>query len=255
MIDIHTHILPGIDDGAKTLDDSLLMIRQAIDAGVDVICATPHILGDVSGHLREKINQTFQLVVSQAEREELKVKLLLGSEIYVRQDICSLSQFDFFSLNQTDKYMLLELPLGHVPSNLHRLVNDLLSNGVIPIIAHPERSIAEESQFEAVKDLIRLGALTQINAGSLLGHFGSAPRKAAKRLLEKDLVNVMASDAHDPRARPIAILRKSYPEVCRLVGKAKADELVTQNPSRILNGEEMLTTHPRKAKEKEVGQL
>ena len=255
MIDLHTHILPGIDDGAKTVDDSLLMIRQAIDAGVDIICATPHILGGVSRFLRERINQTFQLMVSEIEREELRVKLLLGSEIYVRQDICSLSQFNFFSLNQTGKYVLLELPLGHVPPNLHRLVHNLLLNGLTPIIAHPERSIVDTSQFKAVENLIRLGSLTQINAGSLLGHFGSAPRKAAARLLEWDLVNVMASDAHDPDARSIAILPESFREVCRLVGKAKGHELVVQNPSRILNGEEVVTDHRGAAEEKKVGQL
>ena len=254
MIDLHTHILPGIDDGAKTVDDSLLMIRQAIDAGVDVICATPHILGDVSGHLREKINQTFQLVVSQAEREELKVKLLLGSEIYVRKDIHSLIQFNFFSLNQTGKYVLLELPLRHVPPNLHRLVHNLLLNGVTPIIAHPERSILEKSQFKAIQDLVRLGSLTQINAGSLLGRFGSASRKAAVSLLKRDLVNVVASDAHDPGARSITVLRKSFVEVCRLVGKAKADELTIQNPLRILNGEELLTDRRAAAANMEVAQ-
>jgi protein-tyrosine phosphatase len=255
MIDIHTHILPGIDDGAKTIDDSLLMIRQAIDAGVDIICATPHILGQVSDSLRERINQTFQLVVSQVKREKLEVKLLLGSEIYVRKDIHSLSQFNFFSLNQTGKYVLIELPLGYVPPNLHRLVRNLLSHGVTPIIAHPERSISEEGQFKAIQDLVRLGAPTQINAGSLLGHFGSAPRKAAASLLEWDLVNVMASDAHDPDARSIALMRKCFAQVCRLVGKAKADELTIQNPSKILNGEKVLTTRPQKATEKVVGQL
>jgi len=255
MIDIHTHILPGIDDGAKSLDDSLLMIRQAIDAGVSVICATPHILGDVSGPLREKISRTFRLVVSGAEREGLKVRLVLGSEIYVRQDICLLSQFEFFSLSQTGKYVLVELPLGQVPPNIDRPFRNLLLDGVTPIIAHPERSITEESQFEAIQSLIQLGALTQINAGSLLGHFGRAPRKAAERLLEKELVNVMASDAHDPGGRSIALLRKSYTEVCRLAGKTKADELTMQNPWQILNGERVPTTRPQKAAEKEVGQL
>ena len=239
MIDVHTHILPGMDDGAKTVDDSLLMIRQAIDAGIDTICATPHILGGVSHFLQQKIDHTFQLLVSRVEREKLKVKLVLGSEIYVRQDIYSLSQFNFFSLNQTGKYVLLELPLGHVPPNLDRLVHNLLSYGVTPITAHPERSIVEDSHFEAIEDLVRLGGLTQINAGSLLGRFGSAPRKAAERLLEWNLVDVMASDAHDPGARSIALLRRSCAEVCRLVGKAKADELTIQNPSRILNGEEL----------------
>jgi protein-tyrosine phosphatase len=255
MIDIHAHILPGIDDGAETIDDSLLMIRQAIDAGVSVICATPHVLGDVSGSLRERINRTFRLVVSRVEREELKVKLLLGSEIYVRQDICLLSRFDFFSLNRTGKYVLVELPLGQVPPNIDRPFRNLLLDGVTPIIAHPERSITDESQFEAIQSLIQLGALTQINAGSLLGRFGRAPRKAAQRLLEKELVHVMASDAHDPGARSIALLRKSYTEVCRLAGKTKADELTIQSPWQILNGERMLTTRPQKVTEKEVGQL
>jgi protein-tyrosine phosphatase len=255
MIDVHTHILPGVDDGAKTVDDSLLMIRQAIDAGVEIICATPHILGGVSRFLQQKISQTFQLLVSKVEREELKVKLLLGSEIYVRRDICSLSQFNFFSPNQTGKYVLLELPLRHVPPNLHRLVNNLLLNGVTPIIAHPERSIVEKRQFKAVEDLVRLGGLTQINAGSLLGHFGSAPRKAAEYLLKRDLVNVMASDAHDPGARSIAILRQAFTEVCRSVGKTKGHELVVQNPSRILNGEEVPTNHRGAAAEKEVGKF
>lgn len=252
MIDIHTHILPGLDDGATTIDDSLLMIRQAIDAGVDIICATPHILGGVSRFLQEKINHTFQLLVSKIEREELNVKLVLGSEIYVRQDTYSLSQFNFFSLNQTGKYVLLELPLGHVPPNLDRLVHNLLLNGVTPIIAHPERSIVEKNQLKAVEDLVRLGGLTQINAGSLLGHFGSAPRKAAEYLLERDLVQVMASDAHDPGARSIAILRQAFTEVCRSVGKTKGHELVMQNPSRILNGKEVVTDHRGAAADKEV---
>jgi protein-tyrosine phosphatase len=87
MIDVHTHILPGMDDGAKTVDDSLLIIRRAIDAGVEVICATPHILDGVSPSLQEKINRVFQLLQSRVEKERLKIESVLGWEIYVRQDI------------------------------------------------------------------------------------------------------------------------------------------------------------------------
>lgn len=254
MIDVHTHILPGMDDGAKTVDDSLLMIRQAIDAGVDTVCATPHILGGFSLHLQERINRAFQLLVSRIEREKLRVKLVLGSEIYVRRDIHSLSRLNFFSLNQTGKYVLVELPLRQVPLNIDRPFRNLLLDGVTPIIAHPERSIVEEGQFKVIQDLVRLGALTQINAGSLLGHFGRAPRQAAERLLKRDLVDLMASDAHDPDARSVAVLRKSFPEVCRLVGKVKADELLFDNPSRVLNGEEVISGHGAAAN-MEVGQL
>ncbi|UCB53504.1 MAG: hypothetical protein JSV10_05365 [Candidatus Zixiibacteriota bacterium] len=241
MIDVHTHILPGLDDGAKTVDESLLMIRQAIDAGIEVICVTPHIPDDVAPSFQEKIDRTFQLLLSQVQRERLKIRLVLGSEIYVRQDIGSLSQFNFFSLNQSGKYVLLELPLELIPPNLDRLLYDLLLDGVTPVIAHPERSIVEMSQLKAVEDLVRLGALTQINAGSLLGHFGRPPEKAAEYLLRRNQVHVMASDAHDSGTRSIAVLRQALPEVCRLVGKTKAEELVTLNPSRILSGEDLVT--------------
>lgn len=240
MIDLHAHILPGLDDGAKTVEDSLQMIRQAIDAGVEVICATPHILDDVTFSLQEKINRTFQLLRSQVEKNELKIKLVFGSEIYIRQDLHSLSRFNFFSLNQSEKYVLVELPLGHFPPNVDRLVHKLLLEGITPVIAHPERSIAEESQLKAVARLTCLGALIQINAGSLLGHFGRQPTRTARYLLREDIAHVMASDAHDPGPRSVAILRQAFEEACRLVGETKAKELVICNPSRILNGENLV---------------
>jgi protein-tyrosine phosphatase len=252
MIDIHTHILPGLDDGSKTVDESLLMIRQAIDAGVEIICATPHILDGVSLSFQEKVNRIFQQLLSQVEKKSLKVKLVLGSEIYVRQEILSLSRFDFFTLNQSGKYVLLELPLGHIPPNLGRLVHDLLSKGVTPIIAHPERSIDEKGQVKDIEHLACRGALMQINAGSLFGRYGDLPRKAAEHLLKQNLVHVMASDAHDLRARSIAVLRQAFMEVCRLVGKTKTEELVIHNPLRILNGEALVIDQYRVEEKKSI---
>lgn len=99
MIDIHTHILPGLDESAKTVEDSIQMIKQAIDLGVEILCATPHILNGVSPEFQEKIDRTFQLLHSQVIRKKLNIKLMLGSEIYLRQDMDSLSRFSFFSLN------------------------------------------------------------------------------------------------------------------------------------------------------------
>jgi protein-tyrosine phosphatase len=255
VIDIHTHILPGLDDGAKTVEDSLRMIRQAIDVGVEVICATPHVLDGVTASFQEKIGRTFQLLCSQVEKEKLKIRLVLGSEIYIRQDVHFLARFNFFSLNQTGKYVLLELPLGHVPPNLDRLVHNLLLNGVTPIIAHPERSIVGKSQLKPVEDLVRLGSLTQINAGSLLGQFGKVPRRAAECLLSRDLVHLMASDAHDADARSIAILRQAFAGVCQLVGRTRAEKLVMSNPSRILSGEDLATDRCGAAAEKRIVQL
>ena len=255
MIDIHAHILPGLDDGAETTDESLRMIRQAIDVGVEVICATPHVLDGVTSSFQEKIGRTFQLLCSQVQKEKLKIRLVLGSEIYVRQDVHCLARFNFFSLNQSGRYILLELPPRHLPPNLDQLVHNLRVGGIVPIIAHPERSIAEKSQLKEIERLKRLGALTQINAGSLLGQFGKAPKRAAEYLLSRDLVHIMASDAHDAHVRSIAILRQAFAGVCQLVGKTKAEELVMSNPSRILSGEDLATDRCGAAAEKKIVQL
>ncbi len=239
MIDIHTHILPGVDDGAKTMEDSILMIEQAIDAGVEVICATPHILDEVTPALEEKINHTFRLLHSQVDERKLKIKLILGSEIYVRQDMVSLGRFDFFSLNQTGKYVLMELPLGQLPKGVDRLIYGLRLEGITPIIAHPERSLIEKNQLEDVQSLIRQGAMMQINAGSLSGYYGKLPRKTAELLLKQNLVHFMASDAHNPSHCSIAVLPQAFNKVSALVGKRKAEELVRHNPRQILKGEKI----------------
>lgn len=255
MIDIHTHILPGVDDGAKTIEDSIQMIKQAIDAGVEVICATPHILNGVTSIFEEKINRTFQLLHSQVAERKLKIKLILGSEIYIRQDMDSLSKFEFFSLNQTGKYVLMELPLGQLPSGVDRLIYGLQLEGITPIIAHPERSITEKNQPKSIENLIRLGALMQINAGSLLGYSGKLPRKTAELLLKQNLVHIMASDAHDPSSRSVAVLPQAFKKVSGLVSKRKAEELFVYNPCKILKGEKLFKNDMGIDREDKIAQL
>jgi protein-tyrosine phosphatase len=237
MIDIHTHILPGVDDGAETVQDSIQMIEQAIELGVEAICATPHILNGVNSTSQEKINRAFQLIHSQVDERKLKIKLILGSEIYIRKDMNSLSRFNFFSLNQTGRYILMELPLGQLPSSLDRLIYDLRLQGITPIIAHPERSISEKSQLKDIENLIRLGALMQINAGSLLSHYGKLARKMGECLLTRNLIHIMASDAHNPSSRSVAVLPQAFRRVSQLLGKRKAEELIMYTPYKILKGE------------------
>jgi protein-tyrosine phosphatase len=240
MIDIHTHILPGVDDGAKTIEDSLRMIQQAIDVGIEAICATPHILDGVTPPFQEKVNRTFQLLHSQVKERGLKIKLVLGSEIYIRHDIKSLKEFNFFSLNQTGKYILMELPLGHFPLGIRELIHDLRLEDITPIIAHPERSIIQKDQLKEIENWVRQGALMQINAGSVLGHFGKSAKKTAEWLLEQNLAHIMASDAHSPSSASVEVLACAFKKVCQRVGEIKAEELVLHNPSKVLKGERLL---------------
>ncbi len=138
---------------------------------------------------------------------------MLRSEIYIREDMDSLSRFSFFSLNQTDKYILMELPLGQLPSGVDKVIYDLKMEGITPIIAHPERSVTERDQLKDIENFLRLGALMQINPGSLLDHSGRFHKKATEWLLEMDLAHIMASDAHNPSHRCVALLPQALKKV------------------------------------------
>lgn len=239
MIDIHTHILPGLDDGAKTLEESIQMVRQAEDIGVSVICATPHIMDGVGPWLEEQIIRSFRLLHSQLVKRKIAVKLILGSEIYIRYDMESLRRFKFFSLNQTDKYVLMELPGRGLSASVGQLIRGLKLEGITVIIAHPERCFVHKDELPEIEKLIQAGALIQINAGSILGHFGKQARKIAENLLEQNLVHFVASDAHNPSSASITVLSLAFEKLSQLVGKEKTEELVIHNPSQMLAGKSL----------------
>jgi protein-tyrosine phosphatase len=242
MIDIHAHILPGVDDGAKSVEDSVRMLRQAVDAGVKTICATPHILNRVTPRLDQVIDHSFSLLKSRLEMSKLDIQLTLGSEIYLRPDIFSLSRHTFFSLNQTGRYVLIELPLGELPVGTDRLVYNMRLEDVTPIIAHPERSLTKTGHLREIESLVRQGALMQLNAGSLLGHFGKLCRKMAERLLELGLVHVIASDAHNTDNRSVYVLAQAYRKVLRLLDQDQTQRLFLNNPKNILSGRSVYGT-------------
>jgi protein-tyrosine phosphatase len=236
MIDVHAHILPGIDDGPRTVADSLLMMKQAQEFGVEAICATPHILDRVTPDLETAIYRAFDLVGRQAEESGLKVRLLLGSEIYLRPDVATLRRHGFFSLDRGGRYVLLELPLGRFPLGADRLIYDLRLEGITPVIAHPERSLVKPEQLQQVDGLVRQGALMQINAGSMLGRFGRLAGRMAERLLDQGLVHVIASDAHDVQDRSFRLLADAYHRTIGIIGRSQAEALFVHNPQKMLAG-------------------
>lgn len=239
MIDLHTHILPGVDDGAKTIEQSLFMVKQGEKAGITTICATPHILHQVTTQLEEKINRSFDLLKTRIAQEGNKIEIVLGSEIYVRQDIDSLKKFDFFTLNKTGKYLLMEFPWGQFPPHVDRIVFELQLEGRVPIIAHPERSIIAKRQLGNVENLVQKGALMQINAGSLLGFLGRKIKSITEELLRQNLVHFLASDAHDHSSSPIEILPQAFTHASRIIGREKAEKLVVSNPRQVIQGEKL----------------
>ena len=167
MIDLHTHLLPGIDDGAKSLEEAVQIIKQGKEIGITAICTTPHLSLNFRDDRTEKIMENFLNLQERITQEKIDIQLHLGSEIDLRGDFSKLKRLPFFFINQTQKYLFVELPLGEFPSFSERILFSLLIEGLSPILAHPERSLSKEGDFERIEKLKDSGILIQLNAGSL----------------------------------------------------------------------------------------
>jgi protein-tyrosine phosphatase len=239
MIDLHTHILPEVDDGAKSMEESILMVKKGAENGITAICTTPHLSTNFKKDLTEKIMRNFLKLQEWIAQGKIEIQLYLGSEIDLRLDLNSMRNLPFFFLNHTHKYFFLELPLGEFPSFSEKVLFSQLIEGFSPILAHPERSLTREEDYKRIERLADSGILIQVNAGSLLGGFGKKVRKSAERLLEKELVDLVSSDAHDLNARPITLLAEAYKKIVTDLGEEKAQELFEENPQKILQAENL----------------
>jgi protein-tyrosine phosphatase len=237
MIDLHTHILPEVDDGVKSMEEAVLMIKEGAEIGITDICATPHLSCNFNSEKAEKIMQNFSELKQRITRHKINVKLYGGSEVDIRMDTKLVKNLPFFFLNHSQKYILLELPIGEFPSFAEKVFFSLLIEGLSPILAHPERSLARDEDFKRLEKLVDSGVLIQLNAGSLSGRFGKKIREYADRLLQKELVDLISSDAHDLESRPITSMAEAYKKIKNHFGAEKAQELFEENPQKILQAE------------------
>lgn len=235
MIDIHSHVLAGLDDGARTLDEALAMLRLAADSGTTDIVATPHISPDFP-NTPDSVRLAFS-ELSEAARGI--IRLHLGCDFHLTYD--NLQSFlaapQQYTINNL-RYLMVELsdyvPFGPVTEALARI----LEEGVVPVITHPERNLSLQQNTRALGDWVSRGMLSQITAQSLLGEFGSRARASAQRFLGEGLVHVVASDGHDLVNRP-PCLDRGYAFLTRHYGKPLADRLCIENPGIIIRGEEL----------------
>jgi protein-tyrosine phosphatase len=198
MIDLHTHILPAIDDGARSLAESRELALEAAGQGVTAIVATPHVRDDFPTTADEMEEAVTALREHFAE-QGIFVEILHGAEI----DLSLLwaippDELQRLTLAQTGRYLLLEFPYRGWPLALDSAVSRLVELGICPLLAHPERNPEVQDRPDRVANLVAAGALVQVTSGSLLGHFGPSSRAASFRLLELGLVHVLASDTHGP---------------------------------------------------------
>jgi len=239
MIDLHCHILHDLDDGAKSLDEAAEMAKMAEKDGITTIVATPHLFrGDFMPTDLSIIEKKLEELRYVLKKNKIDVEIIKGAEVHISHNLIEEIQKnrDYLMLNGSS-YMFLEFPAGHVFSGVKELLFELLSGGIRPIIAHPERNYVFMRNHGLLYDLVQTGALTQANSGSFNGLYGSRVEEAAFRFLELNLTHFVASDSHNPR--PSAMwLSKAVENIEERMGQEMASALVNDNPHAILEDRE-----------------
>jgi protein-tyrosine phosphatase len=236
MIDLHCHLLPGVDDGAGDLEESLAMARLAAADGIRAIVATPHFLNGVYHHSPKALREHFIRFQEFLAGQQVALSLYPGADIHLSPGLIRhLEKQELPAINNR-RYLLLELPSFALPSALHDTLFHLRTKGFTPIITHPERNGSVQRNPDQVVEMNHFGALVQVTAMSLTGGFGKKVRACAAALMEKGLVQVMATDAHSSKERP-PILSAGLKAAADLIGGEAALRLVTVHPERILAGE------------------
>lgn len=201
MIDIHSHILPGIDDGAQDEEASVELARAALAEGITRIVATPH-YNQTYVNAKADILPRVTRLNERLASEGLPLDVLPGQEPRIFGEfVADYEQGNIVSLNNDGHYVLIELPSSRVPRYTGRLLYDIQMNGLIPIIVHPERNQGLLAEPDTLYQFVLDGALTQITAGSVTGHFGKAIKKFTDQLIEHHLAHVLASDVHGTHYR------------------------------------------------------
>jgi protein-tyrosine phosphatase len=235
MIDLHCHILPGIDDGAQNLTDSIDLVKLAITDGITHAICTPHIqLGRFDNNV-QIISTAFDLLVAEIKSQQLSIEIAFAAEVRICPEIMLLSKqnkLPFIGKWQNTDVLLLELPHSHIPPGTDQLIKWLRKNNITPMIAHPERNRDIMADYRKLDMLYNLGCLFQVTAASLCGHFGDTAQAIATSMLQEDKVTILATDAHNVKRRP-PNLQAGRNAAADIIGDQKADSLVFDIPKLI----------------------
>lgn len=236
MIDLHTHILPGVDDGVRTDEEAIEFARMAAEDGVEVIVATPHCRDGFYVNERASVLAGVERLRGVLERAGVSIDLRPGAEVHLCPELVErVRDGRALTLNDNGKTLLLEFSLSQYPVKLENLVFELKLAGIEVLVAHPERIAYFQEDARRYEDLVRLGAYGQITSGSVVGDFGSSAAEYSAELARKGLVHVLASDAHNVRGRS-PLLTPALKAMIPMVGEARARAMVDAIPRALLAG-------------------
>jgi protein-tyrosine phosphatase len=243
LIDLHSHILPGLDDGSPDMATSMDMARMAAADGIMVMACTPHIMpglyDNTPSDIRKRV-QAFQLKLHEAS---IDLQVVAGCDGHMRPDFIQGLKTDKILTINGSRYVLFEPPHTVLPPRLEDLLFSIMASGFMPILTHPERLKWIETNFALIERLSTAGVWMQITAGSLTGQFGNRPQYWAEKMLGLGVVHVLATDAHNLTSRP-PILSKAHDMAQAAIGREDALHLVMTRPVNILDNEPLEKSPP-----------
>ncbi|MCI8383882.1 MAG: hypothetical protein HFJ33_03320 [Clostridia bacterium] len=236
MIDFHAHILPNIDDGARDIDETIYLVEEARKVGFEAIISTSHYMEGYYETNTPEREMWIHVIYQKLQEENAKMKLYLGNEIYLSENIMQLLEEQKASTINDTSYVLFEMPLNIEPMNLYNVVYEMMQNKLVPILAHPERYSFIQEEPEIVNELIEKGVLMQSNYASIIGYYGKGAQIIVKKLLRNNMVHFLGSDVH--RANTIyPRIPQILEKIKEIVGKQKLEELTTTNPKLALKNQ------------------
>lgn len=235
MIDIHSHLLFGVDDGSRTLEESVHVIKKLSEVGYTDIILTPHYINDSTYvSTREENLDVLKRLKVGLIRNNVNVNLYLGNEIYIDSEIANLLKNNIISSLNDTKYLLIELPMSGENEIYYDVFLDLINMGYKVILAHPERYISFQKDFNKVYELKELGVLLQSNVGSILGDYGRGAKKTIKRLLKENLITFMGTDIHHNKEEYTFVL-KAKKKIGKYLTQKQINNIFENNAKVLLN--------------------
>lgn len=243
MIDFHTHIIPNIDDGSRSVEETFNLLKEAKEAGFEGIVLTSHYIENYYETDAPERDIWVKAISDSLRKKGIETNLYLGNEIYISENMMNLLIDGKASTINNTSYVLFEMPLNAEPMNLYDVIYSLQENKLVPVLAHPERYSFVQKEPELIYDLIQKGVLMQANYGSILGQYGEKAKMIVRKFLENDMIHFLGSDVH----RQNTIYKRipqALEEIRNIVGDKKLEELTTINPKLALENKKIDIEEP-----------
>lgn len=244
MIDFHTHIIPNIDDGSRSIEETINLIKEAKEAGFEGIVLTSHYIENYYETDVPERDVWVKAISENLRSKGIEANLYLANEIYMSDNMMNLLIEGKASTINNSSYVLFEMPLDAEPANLYDVIYTLQENKLIPVLAHPERYSFIQKEPELAYDLIEKGVLMQANYGSIIGQYGQKAEMIVRKFFESNMIHFLGTDVHRQNT-----IYKNIPEAINqiraIIGDEKLEELTTENPKLALNNKKIEIHNPQ----------